>query len=179
MVLILGRGDLALPHSVACAGSPRQLPGSEFSARAAVGRAARRCRRPVPASCQGSRASTWLEQAGRIGLLTPTVAENLNARYTHVVHVISRKALRRFWERHPDSQEALVRWFRIVSKTEFASFAELRRAFPSADQVGRLTVFNIGGGKYRLIASIHYNRRKVYIRHVLTHHDYDRGAWRE
>ena len=49
-----------------------------------------------------------------------------------------------------------------------ASFAELREIFPDADQVGKLTVFNIGGNKVRLISAVHYNRRKVYIRAVLT-----------
>jgi predicted transposase YbfD/YdcC len=39
-------------------------------------------------------------------------------------------------------------------------------------------VFNIGGNKYRLITAIHFNRRKVYIRSVLTRHDYARGAWK-
>ena len=41
-----------------------------------------------------------------------------------------------------------------------------------------LVVFNIGGNKYRLITAIHFNRQKVYIRHVLTHEEYDRGAWK-
>lgn len=49
----------------------------------------------------------------------------------------------------------------------------------SADKVGKFTVFDIGGNKYRLIAAIHYNRKKVYIRHVLTHAEYDRGKWKE
>ncbi|QWF72616.1 type II toxin-antitoxin system HigB family toxin [Methylomonas paludis] len=30
----------------------------------------------------------------------------------------------------------------------------------------------------RLIASIHYNRRKVYIRNILTHAEYDRNNWK-
>jgi len=51
--------------------------------------------------------------------------------------------------------------------------------FPSADQVGHLTVFNIGGNKARLVAAIHYNRHKIYIRAVLTHDEYDRGKWKE
>jgi len=59
------------------------------------------------------------------------------------------------------------------------SFVELRRIFPSADQVGKLTVFNIGGNKARLIAAIHYNRCRIYIRQVLTHTEYDRGRWKE
>ncbi|MDA8351108.1 MAG: type II toxin-antitoxin system HigB family toxin, partial [Pseudomonadota bacterium] len=40
------------------------------------------------------------------------------------------------------------------------------------------TVFNIGGNKCRLIAVIHCNRRKVYIRQVLTHAEYDRDKWK-
>jgi mRNA interferase HigB len=44
--------------------------------------------------------------------------------------------------------------------------------------VDDLTIFNIGGNKYRLITSIHYNRQKVYVRHVLTHAEYDEGKWK-
>jgi mRNA interferase HigB len=94
------------------------------------------------------------------------------------MHVISRKTLRLFWERYPDSEAALARWFKIVQQTEFRNFAELRAAFPTADKVDNWIVFNIGGNKYRLIASIHFNRGKVYVRHVLTHAEYDRGGWK-
>jgi mRNA interferase HigB len=55
----------------------------------------------------------------------------------------------------------------------------MREAFPSADQVGGLTVFNISGNKVRLIAAIHYNRKIIYIRAVLTHREYDEGKWKE
>ena len=95
------------------------------------------------------------------------------------MHVISRKALRQFWEEHSDSQTALARWFKVMEHTEFGNFSELRAAFPSADKVDDWIVFNIGGNKYRLIASIHFNRGKVYIRHVLTHPEYDREAWKK
>ena len=95
------------------------------------------------------------------------------------MHVISRKVLREFWEKHPDSKSSLSRWFKAMTKHDFRSFNELRAAFPTADQVGELVVFNIGGNKYRVIASIHFNRGKVYIRHVLTHPEYDKGAWKQ
>jgi len=95
------------------------------------------------------------------------------------MHVISRKALRTFWEQHPDSKAPLTRWFQIVRRTTFRNHAELRRTFPGADVVDQLTVFNIAGNKYRLIASIHFNRGKVYVRHVLTHRKYDKGEWKQ
>ena len=75
-------------------------------------------------------------------------------------------------------RERLARWFKIMLQTEFRNFSELRATFPTADKVGDWIVFNIGGNKYRLIASIHFNRGKVYIRHVLTHPEYDKGAWK-
>lgn len=95
------------------------------------------------------------------------------------MHIISRKALRQFWEQHPDSQTALARWFKIMQHTDFHSFGDLRATFPTADKVEDWVVFNIGGNKYRLITSIHFNRNKVYIRHVLTHPEYDKGAWKK
>ncbi len=87
--------------------------------------------------------------------------------------------MRLFWERHPDSKVPLIRWFQIVRLTSFRSYAALRRTFPHADMVGRFVVFNIAGNKYRLVASIHFNRGKLYIRHVLTHREYDQGAWKQ
>lgn len=95
------------------------------------------------------------------------------------MHVISRKALKVFWERQPDSEPPLRRWHTLMATTDFANFAELRETFPTADMVADLTVFNIGGNKYRLIASIHFNRLKVYVRHVLTHAEYDQGKWKQ
>jgi mRNA interferase HigB len=95
------------------------------------------------------------------------------------MHVISKKVLRQFWEKYPDSQIPLTRWLKIMDKQGFSNFASLRSVFPSVDQVGDLTVFNIGGNKYRLIASVHFNRDKIYIRYVLTHLEYDKGGWKK
>jgi len=53
--------------------------------------------------------------------------------YPRPVHVITRKRLNDFAKRHPDSTEALERWYRIVKKTDFSDFAKLRETFPSAD----------------------------------------------
>ena len=95
------------------------------------------------------------------------------------MHVISKKALRVFWEKHADSQIPLMRWFKLLKHNSYNSFSELREVFPSADMVDDLIVFNIGGNKYQLIASIHFNRGKVYVRRVLTHKEYDQGGWKK
>ena len=95
------------------------------------------------------------------------------------MHIITRKRIVEFCEKQPDCTTALESWHRIMKQSQYNSFAQLRQTFPSADQVGKLTVFNIGGNKARLVAAIHYNTHRVYIRHVLTHKEYDRGKWKE
>ncbi|MBI5584107.1 MAG: type II toxin-antitoxin system HigB family toxin [Deltaproteobacteria bacterium] len=95
------------------------------------------------------------------------------------MHIITRKRLLEFNRKHPDCSSAIESWYRIIKHTEFSSFADLRQVFPGADKVDNLTVFNIGGNKVRLVAAIHYNTQRLYIRHVLTHKEYDRGSWRE
>lgn len=95
------------------------------------------------------------------------------------MHVITRKRLNEFAEKYPETKTALAHWYGLAKRNEFSNFAELRNVFSSADKVGKLTVFNLGGNKVRLVAAIHYNRKKIYIRAVLTHAEYDDGTWKE
>ncbi|NIR51636.1 type II toxin-antitoxin system HigB family toxin [candidate division KSB1 bacterium] len=95
------------------------------------------------------------------------------------MHIITRRRLVEFGKKHPDAEEPLDRWYRIVKRTNFESFSGLRKTLPSVDQVGRLTVFNIGGNKCRLIAFIVYKKNRIYIRHILTHKEYNKGKWKE
>lgn len=77
---------------------------------------------------------------------------------------------------HPDADAPLRSWYRLVARTSYRSFDELRRTFPSAELVGEIVVFNIGGNKYRLIVAMHFYRQEAYVRHVLTHAEYDLRA---
>lgn len=95
------------------------------------------------------------------------------------MRVITRKRLIEFGEKHPNCRAALDTWYRIMKHSDYTSFNDMRKTFPGADKVGHLTVFNIGGNKARLIAAIHYNTRCVYVRHVLTHAEYDKGDWKK
>jgi mRNA interferase HigB len=96
------------------------------------------------------------------------------------MHVISRKALLEFWQVHPDAEAPLRAWHKAASKGDFKNLPELRQAFGTVDYVPvDLYVFNIGGNKYRLVAAIHFNARRIFIRHLLTHQEYDRGAWKK
>ena len=95
------------------------------------------------------------------------------------MHIITRKRLNEIGEKFPETNNALADWYRLMKHNNFDSIAEVREVFPNADKVGKLTIFNIGGNKVRVIAAIHYNRKKIYIRAVLTHKEYDEGKWKE
>ena len=94
------------------------------------------------------------------------------------MHIITRRKLREFWEHDSQSQTALDEWYRRLKKINVASLAELRQTFPQADLVGKCTVFNVGGNKYRLITKIDFQRQTVYIKFVLTHAEYDKNKWK-
>jgi mRNA interferase HigB len=89
------------------------------------------------------------------------------------VHVISRKALVAFGQDHADADEPLDRWYRIAKRATWANFAEIRADFGTADQVGPLTIFNIAGNKFRLVAEIFHNHQVLLVRGVYTHKEYD------
>lgn len=94
------------------------------------------------------------------------------------MRIISRRSLRAFWEKHSNAQTGLLLWYQRVSDSEFQNFNDLRQGFPSADQVGNFTVFNISGNNYRLITYIDYDYQIVFIRAVLTHAEYDKENWK-
>ena len=94
------------------------------------------------------------------------------------MHIITRKRLLEFAEKHSNSSVPLDVWYRIVKNNQISNFSELRKIFPSANKVGNLTVFNVGGNKIRLIAAVHYNTQCLYLRHVLTHTEYDKEKWK-
>jgi mRNA interferase HigB len=95
------------------------------------------------------------------------------------MHVITRKRLNDFADKYPDTRNALASWYSVMKRMNFSSIEAVREFFPSADKVDNLTVFNIAGNRVRLVAAIHHNRHKVYIRSVLTHAEYDREAWKK
>jgi mRNA interferase HigB len=95
------------------------------------------------------------------------------------VHVLSRKRLLDAAKRHGDLSAPLDLWYRVAKRAQWNSLDEVRQTFPAADAVGKYTVFNIKGNSYRLIVEINYRSRRIFIRNVLSHADYDKGGWKQ
>ena len=102
------------------------------------------------------------------------------------MRVISKKALREFWEdpkRPPNAQTLLSAWYKIVLDATWSTFGELRQMFNSADQVGNCVVFDVGHNRFRVIGRVLYADEEnylpgvVYILRVMDHKEYDENAW--
>ncbi|KKK53842.1 hypothetical protein LCGC14_3090720 [marine sediment metagenome] len=105
-------------------------------------------------------------------------------RHNVYVRVISLKPLRVFWERHDGAKEPLRLWYKTATHAAWSSLQDVRQTYPHADGVktasgDALTVFNIGGNKYRLVARIRYDYQLINVRAVMTHQEYDEGEWKE
>lgn len=94
------------------------------------------------------------------------------------MRIISNSALRSFAVANPQAGGPLQGWRRLIEKNRFANWAELKAVFNAVDKVGDLTVFDLGGNKYRLIAYVRFEKQILYVKAVLHHRDYDKGAWK-
>jgi len=91
------------------------------------------------------------------------------------MHVISRKKLREFWENHTDARSSLESWFADVKHAEWQKPDDIKVVYCNASFIANnRVVFNVKGNKYRLVVSIQYTFRIVFIRFVGTHPEYDR-----
>ena len=91
------------------------------------------------------------------------------------MRVISRRILREFWEKHPDSSVALQTWFRDVERANWYSPADIKAVYHNTSFVANnRVIFNNKGNHYRLVVVVVYQHGVVYIRFVGTHEEYDR-----
>jgi mRNA interferase HigB len=93
------------------------------------------------------------------------------------MRIIAVGTLKNFWSSpgRADAEMPLRAWVSIVKEADWSRPNDVKLMFRSADLLvnGRV-VFNIGGNKYRLVAAVHYRGKRVYVRFVGAHKEYDR-----
>jgi len=99
------------------------------------------------------------------------------------MHIISRSAPRDAAQRHPDVAPWLNVWWQHASKARWENLHDVRADYPAVDQVGQCLAFNAKGTRYRLICRVAYanewQRGSLFMKHCVTHAEYDRGRWRK
>ena len=87
--------------------------------------------------------------------------------------LIGRNIIVEFGKAHPHGRNPLSAWEKAIKQTDYKSFNELKRTFPSVDYVShQYTIFDIGGNKYRLITEIDYIAKVINVKRVWTHAEY-------
>ena len=94
------------------------------------------------------------------------------------MHIISIPRLRQFYQRHAGAKQALTLWITYAKHGRWTSFADVKQVYPTARMDGRFTIFKIRGNSYRLIVRIEYRMQRIYIRHILTHEEYNHKRWK-
>ncbi|HMR85288.1 MAG TPA: type II toxin-antitoxin system HigB family toxin [Niabella sp.] len=90
------------------------------------------------------------------------------------MRIFTEQTLKQFSERHPEAKTALQEWAKIVKRSEWTNFADIKSTFNTVDNVGNgRYVFNIKGNSFRIVAVIRFQIQFVYIRFVGTHKEYD------
>jgi mRNA interferase HigB len=92
------------------------------------------------------------------------------------VQVIAKRTLKLFWERHPQAEMPLRAWHAMSSRSEWSGPADVKAAFgASVDFVAdNRLIFDVAGNKYRLIVHVAYAYKRVLIKFVGTHAEYDK-----
>ena len=93
------------------------------------------------------------------------------------MNVISKPGLLRLAKKHPETLPTLHLWYKVAKKAEWHGLHQVRREYPSADQVGDVLIFDVLGNNYRLIATVNYARQQLFVKALLTHPEYDRKGW--
>ena len=93
------------------------------------------------------------------------------------MRIVSRKAIREATAKHPEWGASLNAWYKIARNADWANFTDVRNSWRRSDVAGQFVVFDISHNKCRLIVTIKYRWRMVYIRHILSHAEYDEKEW--
>ncbi|HNP98434.1 MAG TPA: type II toxin-antitoxin system HigB family toxin [Bacteroidia bacterium] len=89
------------------------------------------------------------------------------------MNIHNRGTLIKFWKKHSDSKKALELWYNDVASKTWRKPNDVIGDFATADILTNdRVVFNIKGNKYRLVASLNYQKGWLFIKFIGTHAEY-------
>jgi mRNA interferase HigB len=94
------------------------------------------------------------------------------------VRIIAQSTLKAFWVKpgRQDSEGSLRAWHAEAERSSWTGPADIKARYPSASFLAgnNRVIFNIKGNKYRLVVEVRYRWRRVFVRWIGTHSDYDK-----
>lgn len=90
------------------------------------------------------------------------------------MRVIAKSTLKEFWDKHKDSEQSLLSWYKVAKRANWENFEEVKAQFGSSKILGQdRIIFKIKGNKYRLIVKVTFVHQIIWIRFIGTHGEYD------
>ncbi len=93
------------------------------------------------------------------------------------MHVVSKKTFAKAALMYPNDSDAIMDTYNVLRKAKFNNPNAMKNAFASLDNFkwkDKWWVINIGGNNLRLIAAILFSCQKVYVKHIVSHAEYDK-----
>lgn len=90
------------------------------------------------------------------------------------VEVYGEATVSKFCRKYPASRKPLQRFVALVREATWRHFTDVKKTFAATDYVSGRLIFDIGGNKYRVVASVDFQEQMLAVDKVLTHEEYDR-----
>ncbi len=95
------------------------------------------------------------------------------------MHVISKRPFNEAAKKHPNQREALMDLYRLLNRnsTQFPGPEAMRQLFPSLydfKHKDKWWVLDVGGKRLRIIAFTQFVQNRMYVKHIVTHAEYDK-----
>jgi mRNA interferase HigB len=92
------------------------------------------------------------------------------------MQVIALRTLKQFWTVHAQAEMPLRAWYASASQAAWTTPQDIKNEYgASVDFVAdNRVVFDIGGNKYRLIVHVSYLYKRVLVKFIGTHAEYDK-----
>ncbi|KOR31994.1 cytoplasmic protein [Achromatium sp. WMS3] len=93
------------------------------------------------------------------------------------MHIISKKLFAEAAMKYPKDKEKIMDVYSVLNKGNFDTPNIMKNTFASLDNFkykDKWWVIDIGGHNLRLIAAILFSCQKIYVKHIVTHSEYDK-----
>jgi len=93
------------------------------------------------------------------------------------MHVISKKPFNDASIKYPKFSKAIMQAYDVLKKVACKTAEELKAIFSSLDNFKykeKWYVIDISGNNIRLMAFIEFRAKKVFVKHIINHPDYDK-----
>lgn len=93
------------------------------------------------------------------------------------MHIISKRPFNDAAKNYPNDKEALLDFYKTLKKSSFKTPEEMKKVFKTLDNFkyrDKWYVLDVGGNNLRIIALIQFVNKRIYVKHIVTHADYDK-----